>query len=111
MQSRWITGVALASFAVGVCAQIVAVPPAANRGAGTAKAQSITAFIAPAGAPKYSINLPAPSSEEQTQLEKRAQARPSGALAAKRQVRAIGFSRRLPNGEFSLTLAGLRWHS
>src|SRR5207248_10682707 len=90
-------------------AQIVAVPPAANRGEAAAKAQTVTTFIAPADAPKYAINLPSPSSEQQGQMQKRAQAAP--ALTTKRQVRPIGFSRRLSNGESSLTLAGLPWQS
>jgi hypothetical protein len=92
-------------------AQGLAVPPAVNRAAPPAKAANAS-LILPAGAPQYVIDLTPPSDAEQAALQSRAAAVPGGpALSAKRQVRAIGFTRRLPGGDRSLTRAALPWQS
>jgi lysyl endopeptidase len=112
MRRWWVSCAALTLFAAAAGAQIVAVPPAANRGGAAAKAEGAATLIAPAGSPKYSIALPEPSTEERAQLQKRSGATAGGpAMVAKRQVRAIGFARALPNGDRSVTLAGLSWQS
>jgi len=108
--SRWAGGAALALLTVAAGAQIVAVPPAVNRGGTAAKTEAAATLLAPAGAPRYSITLSAPSADEQARLQQRSAAgRP--ALLAKRQVRAIGFARAVPNADRSLTLSALPWQS
>src|ERR1041385_8983002 len=108
--SRWAGGAALALLTVAAGAQIVAVPPAVNRGGTAAKTEAAATLLAPAGAPRYSITLSAPSADEQARLQQRSAAgRP--ALVAKRQVRAIGFARAVPNADRSLTLSALPWQS
>jgi hypothetical protein len=108
MRNRRLSVLALMLFATSAWAQITAVPPAVNRSG--AKTQSVASLLAPAGAPKYTIALPAPSAAEQAQLQNRASAA-GPALTAKRHVRAIGFSRELPNGDRSLTREALPWQS
>src|SRR5215472_17391055 len=108
MRSRWLVVLSLALFAASAWAQIVAVPPAVNRGAATSEGTST--LLAPAGAPRFSIDLDEPSAAEQAQVQNRAAPAGSG-MAAKRHARAVGFSRRLPNGDRSLTLATLPWQS
>ena len=112
MRGRWLKALPLVLFAASAWSQITAVPPAANRG-GQTKAEGAATLLAPAGRPTYSINLPEPSAEELAQMQKRSGSAASGAgaMGAKRHVRAIGFTRRLPNGERSLTQAGLPWQS
>jgi len=106
---RWLSGAALTLLTAAAVAQIVAVPPAPNRGGTAAKTEAATTLVAPPGSPRYSIALPPPSAEEQAEIAKRNARGP--ALAAKRQKRAIGFTRVVPNNDRSLTLAGLPWQS
>jgi lysyl endopeptidase len=110
---RCLSCLGLMLCAASAWGQITAVPPAANRAATAMKSEIVSSLAAPAGAPKYSIELPAPSAEEQAQLQKRAESSTAGGnvMGAKRHVRAIGFSRRLPDGQRSITLAGLPWQS
>jgi lysyl endopeptidase len=109
MRSRWLIVVSFALLAPNAWPQIVAVPPAANRSA--AKAESMAGLVEPAGAPKYSIDLSAPTAEEEAQLQRRSDTAGRPAMATKRHVRAIGFSRKIPDGDHSLTLAALPWQS
>ena len=111
MGSRCLGAVLFVLSAAAAWAQGLAVPPAANRAAPPAKTAN-AALILPAGAPKYVIDLAPPSDAEQAALQSRASTVPGGpALAAKRQVRAIGFTRRVPGGDRSLTRAALPWQS
>lgn len=97
--------------AAAAWAQGVAVPPAVNRAAPPAKEANATLLMA-AGAPRYVIELPPPSDAERASVQNRASASAGGpALSAKRQVRAIGFTRRLPGGERSITRAALPWQA
>jgi len=108
MRSRWLIVVPLALLAASAWAQMVAVPPAVNRGAATS--EGTAALLEPAGAPTYSIDLPEPSAAEQAQVQNRAAPAVAG-MAAKRHARAVGFSRKLPAGDRSLALATLPWQS
>jgi lysyl endopeptidase len=111
MGSRCVGAMLCLLWAAAAWAQAVAVPPASNRAAPPAKAANIT-LILPAGAPQFVIELPPPSAAEQASVQNRASAVAGGpALSAKRQVRAIGFTRRVPGGERSLTLAALPWQT
>ena len=107
MRSPWLIVVSFALLAPNAWPQTVAVPPAANRSA--AKAQSSARLAVPAGAPTYAIDLSVPSAEEEAQLQRRSDATGRPAIAAKRHVRAIGFSRKVPDGDRSLTAAALPW--
>ena len=92
-------------------AQGLAVPPAANRVAPPPTNAANASLLLPTGAPQYVIELPPPSDAERAPLQNRASAVGGPALSAKRQVRAIGFTRRLPGAERSITLAALPWQS
>jgi hypothetical protein len=109
MRSRWLIVVFFALLASSAWPQIVAVPPAANRG--VAKGETTARLVEPAGAPSYSIDLSAPSADEVAQLQRRSDTAGRPAIAAKRLVRPIGFSRKVPQGDRSLTLAALPWQS
>ena len=109
MASRWSIVVFFALLASSAWPQIVAVPPAANRG--VAEAETTARLVEPAGAPSYSIDLSAPSADEVAQLQHRSDTAGRPAIAAKRLVRPIGFSRKVPQGDRSLTLAALPWQS
>ncbi len=111
MLSRWFYGVVVALLAGSLGAQVVAVPPAANRGAVPAKMEAVASLLTSASGPKYTISLPPPSAEEETPLQNRAATAGAPAMAAKRHVRRIGFSRKLPDGDRSLTQAGLPWQT
>ena len=109
---RWfLSGATLALVSLVAGAQIVAVPPAANRSAAAARVEASTTLLTPANSPKYTIALSVPSAGEQAQLQQRSAATGGPALHAKRQVRVIGFNRALPNGNRSITLAGLSWQT
>jgi lysyl endopeptidase len=107
---KWLAGAVWTLFTLAAGAQIVAVPPAANRGGTAARAEGVASLLLPASAPKFAITLSAPSSEERAQLQARSSAG-GPAMSAKRQVRPIGFARALPNGDRALTLAGLPWQA
>ena len=108
MRKQWLSGVILVLLAAPLCAQITAVPPAANR-ASPAKVESAAALLTPAGAPSYAIDLPPASPEEQSVLQRRSAA--TAALTAKRHMLAIGFSRKLPTGNRSITSLALPWQA
>ncbi len=111
----WLKCAPFALLAGSVCAQIVAVPPAANRAGAQAKTESVATLVAPARVPAHTIALPLPSAEERARLQMGAAPSPavSGAspMRAKRHALAIGFPRSLPEGERPLRLAGLPWQS
>jgi len=110
MHRRWLYGAAAAMLAGSLWAQVVAVPPAANRGAAPAKIEGVASLLTSPGAPKYSISLPPPSTEEAS-TQNRAATAGAPALTAKRHVHRIGFSRKIPNGDRSLASAGLPWQA
>jgi lysyl endopeptidase len=110
---RGLSCVILVLLAGSAAAQIVAVPPAANRAGAQPRAGSpATTLLAPAGAAARTVALPPPTAEEQAQLL--APAAPPGGpgtspMRAKRHALAIGFARSVPGGEQPLDLAGLTW--
>jgi lysyl endopeptidase len=108
MQRRWLLYLPFALWAAGATAEIVAVPPAANR-ASLAKRQVEPALLTPAGAPSFTIALGAPSTAEKARLDKARTSAPASlgtaALTVKRHARAIGFARAIPGGERSLATA------
>jgi hypothetical protein len=112
MSGRWL-GCVLLALAGSVGAQIVAVPPAANRAGAQTKSEPVAKLVAPARVSAHTIALPPPSAEEMAQLQKRAAATPpvsgTSPMRAKRHALAIGFPRSLPDGERPLPLAGLSW--
>ena len=111
--SRRGLGCLLLALAGSVGAQIVAVPPAANRAGAQTRSEAVATLVAPARIPARTIALPPPSAEEVAQLDKRAAAAPAvsrtSPMRAKRHALAIGFPRSLPGGERPLPLAGLPW--
>jgi len=114
MSRRWL-GYMLLAVAGSVGAQIVAVPPAANRAAAQARSEPVATLVAPARVPAHRIALPPPSAEEEAQLQARgagpAAATATSTVRAKRRALAIGFPRSLPDGERPLALEGLPWQS
>jgi len=106
-------GWVLLALAGSVGAQIVAVPPAANRAEAQTKSEPVATLIAPARVPARTIALPSPSAEEMAPLQKRAAAEPSAtsAMRAKRHALAIGFPRSLPDGDRPLPLTELPWQA
>lgn len=115
MPSRWLIGLLLALFAASAGAQIVAVPPAANRGGSQVKTEPAATLLAPARVAAYTVALPPPSADELAQLKRPSAGAPAASGAAamrpKRQALAIGFPRALPGGERPLDLARLPWQS
>jgi hypothetical protein len=108
MRKGWLGAAVLALWVTPLWAQITAVPPAPNRAA-PAKVESAATLLTPAGTPSYAIDLPPPSPEEQSVLQRRPAATTS--LTAKKHVRAIGFSRKLPASDRSLTTLALPWQA
>jgi lysyl endopeptidase len=109
--SRRALGCVLLALAGSVGAQIVAVPPAANRAGAQAKSEPVASLVAPARVPSRTIALSPPSAEEMAPLQKRAATAPPGAMRVKRHALAIGFPRNLPDGDRPLPLTGLPWQA
>jgi hypothetical protein len=113
MPSRWLSCVILVLLAGSAAAQIVAVPPAANRAAAP-KSEPVASLVAPARTAARTVALPPPTAEEQAQLLTPAVppgVSGSSSMRAKRHALAIGFARSIPEGEQPLNLAGLAWQA
>jgi hypothetical protein len=96
-------------------AQVIAVPPAVHRASPAAKSEPVPALLTPAAAPSSTIALPPPSAIERARLstgrERSAASAATGTLVVKRQVRAIGFARAMPNGERPLSTSTMPWNA
>jgi len=112
MAIRWLSCVMLVLIAGNAAAQIVAVPPAANRAAAQSKAEPVAAaLVAPVRTAARTIALPPPTAEEQAQLQAPSASgvTSSSSVRAKRHALAVGFARSVPEGEQSMSLVGLAW--
>jgi lysyl endopeptidase len=109
--NRWLLCLTFALFAADAVADVLAVPPAANRAA-PAKSEVASSLLTPAGTPPYAIALTAPSASEKARLNA-ADTTPAGAgtapQRAKRRALKIGFARAIPGGEQPLATAALPW--
>jgi lysyl endopeptidase len=112
MQSRWLLGLMFAVLAVDAMADVVAVPPSANRAA-PAKNQIAPALLTPSSTPPFVIALSPPSASEKASLKTGGATAGAGSATAQRQVKRgalkIGFARALPGGEHPLATAALPW--
>jgi hypothetical protein len=112
MAIRWLSCVMLVLIAGNAAAQIMAVPPAANRAAAQSKAEPVAAaLVAPVRTAARTIALPPPTAQEQAQLQAplASGVTSSSSMRAKRHALAIGFARSVPEGEQSMSLVGLAW--
>ena len=116
MAIRWMACLTFVLSGADALAQVIAVPPAVHRASPASKSEPVPALLTPAAAPSSTIALPAPSATEKARLStagKRSAAAgtATGTLAVKRQVRAIGFARAMPDGERPLSTPTLPWHA
>ena len=112
MPRRWLLCLPFALLAADAAAEIVAVPPAANR-TSQAKSEVAPALLTPAGTPSLAIALTAPSAAERARLDSAgtsAVARPgTPAQQVKRRALAVGFARTIPGGARPLAMAAMLW--